>query len=274
MMRFLSMALVLLPLALSHAWGNALVQQQVAFQASMDSAASTHNTGILSDGKFSVIFERLLKSTPENAENIGDLTDVGVALIKTAPGQLYSASRRFGPFKSETLPAGLIATFSYSGMNPAAFELVFTSTKPLFGIKNPHIAGDQNGVVITGSKDLDGKPEPVRLVFSSFSLVKNSYTAMADGRHSGWGTPEFEAKAVEKYKICNPLTPRTTTEYSGPKCYWMENRTKRHCWVDTPIRATTVKRCKALDSCNGGGRQSGGGCYKWANCPDCPRAAW
>lgn len=65
------------------------------------------------------------------------------------------------------------------------------------------------------------------------------------------------------------------TEVSGTQCYWMENQTGNYCWVASVIfSAPTIGDCYALDSCNGGLGQSGGGCYKWADCSGCERAAW
>lgn len=60
----------------------------------------------------------------------------------------------------------------------------------------------------------------------------------------------------------------TVTEcktYEEEGCYWMENYDERSCWIPAE-GVTTFDECKALDSCSeGGGGQSGGGCYKWAD---------
>jgi hypothetical protein len=45
-------------------------------------------------------------------------------------------------------------------------------------------------------------------------------------------------------------------------------------YVPAPGRADTEERCFQLISCGPGGGQSGGGCYKWAECATCPGADW
>ena len=52
----------------------------------------------------------------------------------------------------------------------------------------------------------------------------------------------------------------------APQCFWMEIYSHQYKW--TPANALYGKplseaECRALDSCNGGGGQSGGGCYTW-----------
>lgn len=50
------------------------------------------------------------------------------------------------------------------------------------------------------------------------------------------------------------------------RCYWMENYSGQYQWVPAdPLygKALSQRECQALDSCNGGGGQSGGGCYRW-----------
>lgn len=61
--------------------------------------------------------------------------------------------------------------------------------------------------------------------------------------------------------------------YRGTGCYWMENTTGHYCWVPATW-AKSFESCRALDSCDGGEGQSGGGCYKWARCSHCTRAKW
>ena len=60
---------------------------------------------------------------------------------------------------------------------------------------------------------------------------------------------------------------------NGTMCYWMENYTGNYCWVRSPSKVDK-QGCFGLDSCDGGLGQSGGGCYKWADCSDCERDPW
>jgi hypothetical protein len=65
--------------------------------------------------------------------------------------------------------------------------------------------------------------------------------------------------------------------YTGTRCYWMENYSGNYCWVPAPAwigASSTIHECKLLDSCDGGGSQSEGGCYKWADSSDAPGYPW
>ena len=62
-------------------------------------------------------------------------------------------------------------------------------------------------------------------------------------------------------------------QYKGVQCYWMENTSGNYCWVPATW-ADSIGDCFSLDSCDGGMGESGGGCYKWADCSDCNRAPW
>ena len=67
------------------------------------------------------------------------------------------------------------------------------------------------------------------------------------------------------------------TLYTGTRCYWMENYSGNYCWVPAPAwigASSTIQECKLLDSCDGGGSQSGGGCYKWADSSEDARYPW
>ncbi len=67
------------------------------------------------------------------------------------------------------------------------------------------------------------------------------------------------------------------TLYTGTQCYWMENYSGNYCWVPAPAwigASSTIHECKLLDSCDGGGGQSAGGCYKWADSSDAPAYPW
>lgn len=57
------------------------------------------------------------------------------------------------------------------------------------------------------------------------------------------------------------------------KCFWMENYSGQYKWVPTD-RASSKEECYALDSCDGGLGQSGGGCYKWATDANATREPW
>ena len=58
----------------------------------------------------------------------------------------------------------------------------------------------------------------------------------------------------------------------GTGCYWMQDHEpyafQYAGWV------TSYDECYALDSCDGGLGQSGGGCYKWADSADGERYPW
>ena len=44
-----------------------------------------------------------------------------------------------------------------------------------------------------------------------------------------------------------------------------ENETGLFCWIPAPEGKLSYEECRALDSCTeGGGDESGGGCYKWS----------
>lgn len=68
-----------------------------------------------------------------------------------------------------------------------------------------------------------------------------------------------------------PVTLKTTPT-SDYHCYWMESSSGKYQWVLTKIR--TKSNCFTLDSCSGGMKQSGGGCYKWATSPAAKPESW
>ena len=54
-------------------------------------------------------------------------------------------------------------------------------------------------------------------------------------------------------------------EYAEVGFYWQENETGLFCWIPAPEGKLSYEECRALDSCTeGGGDESGGGCYKWS----------
>ena len=65
---------------------------------------------------------------------------------------------------------------------------------------------------------------------------------------------------------------------TGHSCYWMGYRKGKWVWLSAPSymfpSGSGFERCKQLDSCDGGGGMSGGGCYKWALSPKSPRVPW
>jgi hypothetical protein len=61
--------------------------------------------------------------------------------------------------------------------------------------------------------------------------------------------------------------------YTGTGCYWMENTSGHYCWVPAEW-GSTFEQCFALDSCDGGRGESGGGCYKWAEASHADRVDW
>ena len=71
------------------------------------------------------------------------------------------------------------------------------------------------------------------------------------------------------------VPPSDCEVFEGPGCYWMENLSGNYCWVPAPQGDVDFDRCMALDACGeGGGGQSGGGCYKWSDGSDSPRVPW
>lgn len=67
--------------------------------------------------------------------------------------------------------------------------------------------------------------------------------------------------------------PNACAVYTGNGCYWMENTSGNFCWVPADW-ANTFEQCFAMDSCDGGRGESGGGCYKWAEASHAPRVSW
>lgn len=57
----------------------------------------------------------------------------------------------------------------------------------------------------------------------------------------------------------------------GGSCYWMESRPPYN-WQSRS--RYDLAACYDMDSCDGGRGHSGGGCYKWADCPTCERYPW
>ncbi|MBL3597356.1 hypothetical protein JMM63_17610 [Rhodovulum sulfidophilum] len=56
-------------------------------------------------------------------------------------------------------------------------------------------------------------------------------------------------------------------------CFWMSTDSGNP-WVPAPQGDVDKDKCFALDSCDGGKGESGGGCYKWAASADAPREPW
>ena len=94
-------------------------------------------------------------------------------------------------------------------------------------------------------------------------------TACGDGGSCCAGSCACAAGDVCSASIC---TSSGCTSYQGLGCYWLSNEPgTANCWLQGSILIGfpgTINDCKNLDSCNGGGGASGGGCYKWANSSD------
>ena len=73
-------------------------------------------------------------------------------------------------------------------------------------------------------------------------------------------------------------SPGACASYEGTGCYWMENTSGNYCWIPAgssiDYGTSSIDECFALDSCDGGLSQSGGGCYKWADGSDDDRYPW
>jgi hypothetical protein len=68
-----------------------------------------------------------------------------------------------------------------------------------------------------------------------------------------------------------PVAAAPATTATQFQCYWMENVSGQFKWV-----ANTMSKqdCYRMDSCNGGMKMSGGGCYKWAASPTANPEPW
>ncbi len=71
--------------------------------------------------------------------------------------------------------------------------------------------------------------------------------------------------------MTSTLQPMPTALPNG-HCYWMDSHTGKNIWISTPIQ--TKADCFRMDSCSGGLKESGGGCYKWAASPDGTAESW
>lgn len=86
---------------------------------------------------------------------------------------------------------------------------------------------------------------------------------------------EYEGPPI--YYDSLPQNPYNDPYVGVAQCYWMENYSGRFEWVPAnPVYQKTLNKleCYSLDSCDGGGGQSGGGCYKWAISPQAERIPW
>jgi len=75
------------------------------------------------------------------------------------------------------------------------------------------------------------------------------------------------------------LSTELTSNLAATKsqCFWMNQNTKDSTWVpvtEMGLLNTSKAECFALDSCDGGLGQSGGGCYKWAEGAHEPKDSW
>jgi hypothetical protein len=72
---------------------------------------------------------------------------------------------------------------------------------------------------------------------------------------------------------CEQVEVPVCASFPETGCYWMENFSGNFCWIPAN-GASDFGQCFALDSCDGGLGQSGGGCYKWADGSDGARYPW
>lgn len=71
-----------------------------------------------------------------------------------------------------------------------------------------------------------------------------------------------------------PEAKATPAPAKEAACYWMSNQ-PGNPWLPAPQGNISKADCQNLDSCNeGGGGQSGGGCYKWATDANAPDQGW
>lgn len=73
--------------------------------------------------------------------------------------------------------------------------------------------------------------------------------------------------AATPEKLPTVKTPAKTNGY----CFWLNSSPEKNEWVLMQYDKAT---CYSLDSCNGGLKQSGGGCYKWAVSADAQPLPW
>ncbi len=84
------------------------------------------------------------------------------------------------------------------------------------------------------------------------------------------------ACVIEEEPVDSGPTVTECEVIPGEGCYWMENYDDLNCWVEAPQGADTdYDTCRAQDSCTeGGGGESGGGCYKWSDGNEGIAANW
>ena len=100
-----------------------------------------------------------------------------------------------------------------------------------------------------------------------WDIVRLAQKGSADG-------PGYECQSRSKDNRSLGGALCVGTEAVEFTCYWMENYSGKYAWVTPPrgfYDGQGKARCQALDSCDGGGRTSGGGCYKWSAGPKAPR---
>jgi hypothetical protein len=92
-------------------------------------------------------------------------------------------------------------------------------------------------------------------------LMIGAYYAWAN-YNSGTKSTAAPASSAPSTTLTTPSgsTPSGATLVGGGKCQWLSN-VPGTGWVDN---SHDQSNCKNLDSCqSGGGRASGGGCYRW-----------
>ena len=167
---------------------------------------------------------------------------------------------------------------AYGCGSPALHEMPTTKPKPA----TPAIPFQPEEVMVVNG---DGCPSGTRVVthaehlshaqaicdkLGQWSIVRLGEGGSADGHGYGCRSRVSDARTLGE-SLCTGLKQ---TQY---QCFWMENYSGKYTWVLAPrfLYADQGKaRCQALDSCNGGGGRSGGGCYKWSKGSNAPRESW
>lgn len=114
--------------------------------------------------------------------------------------------------------------------------------------------------------------------FNRFQFGRPSEMFIQEGKdYFGYLDPDTFVDGAGTIKYQEKSGNSGTNATGEATCYWMENYSGQFKWVDGQIgfyRDGGKQQCYALDSCDGGLGQSGGGCYKWAISPAAPRIAW
>ena len=80
------------------------------------------------------------------------------------------------------------------------------------------------------------------------------------------------APTVPVTPVAVPVPVPSSPGMTGYHCYWMNSSSGTDIWELRP--SISKHDCYMLDSCSGGMKQSGGGCYKWAASSDAKSEPW